>query len=149
MVIDKLSNAGLYYGLSKRIEKALKYVKETDLENIEIGKYEIDGENIFAIVSEYETKDLTQGKWEAHRKYIDIQFVISGKEKIGYAAINEMELDTQYNQEKDVLFLNGTGDYLSVNQGTFAIFEPDDVHMPGIIAEIQQYVKKLVVKILV
>ena len=149
MIIDKLSNSKQYYGLSESIEKALKYLQETDLAKSEIGKYEIEGKNIFAIVSEYETKNKEQGKWEAHRKYLDIQFVIFGKEMIGYAPINEMKTKIEYNEEKDILFLEGEGDYLSVNEGTFALFAPEDVHKPGIRAGNQQYVKKIVVKILV
>ncbi|MCB2305835.1 YhcH/YjgK/YiaL family protein [Clostridium estertheticum] len=149
MIINKLSNAEQYYGISQRIEKGLKYLKDTDLENIEIGKYEIDGKNIIAVVSEYETKDIEKGKWEAHKKHIDIQFVVSGKEKIGYACINEMIESSEYNEEKDVIFLKGDGDMLLVNEGTFAIFAPEDVHMPTINAENSQHVKKVVVKILV
>ncbi|MGV8981265.1 YhcH/YjgK/YiaL family protein [Clostridium sp.] len=148
MVIDKLSNAKQYYGLSARIEKALKYLQNTDLENIKIGKYEIDGKNIFAIVSEYEAKNLDEGKWEAHREYLDIQYVVSGKEKIGYAGINEMKMIGEYNEAKDVLFLAGEGDLLLVSEGTFAIFAPQDAHMPGIKVNNGQHVKKVVVKIL-
>ena len=149
MVIDKLSNAKQYYGLSTRIEKALKYLENTDLANLKVGKYEIDGKNIFAIVSEYEAKNIEEGKWEAHREYLDIQYVVSGKEKIGYASINEMKMIGEYNNEKDVLFLCGEGDLLLVNEGTFALFAPQDVHMPGIQATSWKHVKKIVVKILV
>lgn len=149
MIIDNLSNAKQYYGVSQRIERALKYLEVTDLVNLEIGKHEIDGKNIIAVVSEYETKDIEQGKWEAHKNHIDIQFVVSGKEKIGYSYINEMKESSEYNEVKDVLFLKGEGDLLLVNEGTFAIFAPEDVHMPGIRVKNGQHVKKVVVKILV
>jgi len=149
MVIDKLSNAKQYYGLSGRIEKALKYLQNTNLKNLEIGKHELDGKNIFVIVSEYDAKNIEQGKWEAHRNYLDIQYVVSGKEKIGYACIDEMKMIGEYNEEKDVLFLKGEGDLLLVNEGTFALFAPQDAHMPGIKANNGQHVKKIVVKILV
>lgn len=149
MIINKLSNAEQYYGVSQRIEKALKYLKNTDLAKLEIGKYEIDGKNILAVVSEYETKDIEKGKWEAHKNHIDIQFVVSGKEKMGYAYINEMKANSEYNEVKDVIFLKGEGDMLLVNEGTFAIFAPEDAHMPGINAGNSQHVKKVVVKILV
>ena len=149
MIIDKLSNAGQYYGVSQRIERALKYLEVTDLVNLEIGKHEIDGKNIFAVVSEYETKSLDAGKWEAHKNHIDIQFVVSGREKIGYEYINDMKVSSKYNEEKDVFFFKGEGNLLLVNKGTFAIFAPDDVHMPGINVENGQRVKKVVVKILV
>lgn len=149
MIIDKLCNAEQYYGLSDRIEKALRYLQNTDLENIKIGKYEIDGKNIFLVVSEYEAKNIEQGKWEGHRKYLDIQYVVSGKEKIGYADINSMKTMGEYNEEKDILFFEGEGDLLLVNEGTFALFAPQDVHMPGIKVNSGQHVKKIVVKILV
>lgn len=149
MIIDNLRNAKQYYGISQSIEKALRYLENTDFKKLEIGKHEIEGKNIFVILSEYETKSIEQGKWEAHRKYVDIQYVVSGKEKIGYAPIDEMKMKIDYNEEKDVLFLEGTGDYLSVNEGTFALFAPEDVHMPGISAESLQHVKKIVIKILV
>ncbi|MBU3191023.1 YhcH/YjgK/YiaL family protein [Clostridium bowmanii] len=148
MIIDKLSNAKQYYGLSKRIEKALKYLENTDLSKLEVGKYEIDGKNIYVSIAEYETKNIEQGKWEAHRKYLDIQFIIFGKEKMGYAPINEMKMKNEYNQEKDILFLEGDGNYLVANEGTFILFAPEDAHMPGIKACEQQFVKKAVVKIL-
>ncbi|MCJ7689793.1 MAG: YhcH/YjgK/YiaL family protein [Clostridiaceae bacterium] len=109
----------------------------------------MDGKNIFAIVSEYELKNIEEGKWEAHREYLDIQYVASGKEKIRYASINEMKMIGEYNEEKDILFLCGEGDLLLVNEGTFALFAPQDVHMPGIKAMRGQHVKKIVVKILV
>jgi len=149
MVIDKLSNAKQYYGLSGRIEKSLKYLQSTDLEKLGIGKHEIDGKNIFVVVSEYDAKDIEQGKWEAHRNYLDIQYVVSGKEKIGYASIDEMKMIGEYNQDKDVLFLQGEGDLLLVNEGAFALFAPQDAHMPGIKVNNGEHVKKIVVKILV
>lgn len=148
MLIDSLINAEQYYGISQRLEKAFKYLENTDLESIEIGKHEIEGENIFATVYEYKPKNMEKGKWEAHKKYLDIQFVISGKEKMGYASINEMKVSSEYNEEKDIFFLEGEGDYLSVKEGTFVLFAPDDVHMPGIEAEKGNRVKKIVVKVL-
>lgn len=68
MIIDKLANAHLYFGLGERINKALTYIKETDFSKMELGKYEIDGDNIFALVNEYKTKDQNEGKLEAHKK---------------------------------------------------------------------------------
>lgn len=149
MIIDKLSNAKQYYGLSKRVEKALKYLENTDLSKLEVGKYEIDGKNIYVSVAEYETKDIEQCKWEAHRKYLDIQFIIVGKEMMGYAPINEMKMKNEYSKEKDILFLEGDGNYLVANEGTFLLFAPEDAHMPGIKAFQQQFVKKAVIKILI
>ena len=96
MIIDKLSNTHLYSGFGERINKAFTYLKETDFSNMEIGKHEIDGENIFALVNEYNTKDESEGKLEAHKKYIDVQFVAKGSELMGYAplATNKLLMNT-------------------------------------------------------
>lgn len=148
MVVDNLIYAKQYYGLGVRIEKALKYLESTDLLQLEIGKHEIEGNNIFAIVSEYKTKNIEQVKWEAHKEYLDIQYVIKGKERIGYSSINEMEVMVEYNEEKDILFVEGQGDFVTVNEGTFIIFAPNDVHMPGVCFEKPLHVKKVVIKVL-
>lgn len=67
MIIDKLSNSNLYSGLGERINKAFAYLKETDFIKMELGKYEIEGDNVFALVNEYTTKDENEGKLEAHK----------------------------------------------------------------------------------
>ncbi|HEY8891189.1 MAG TPA: YhcH/YjgK/YiaL family protein [Clostridium sp.] len=149
MIVDKLSNAEQYYKLGPRIEKAFKYIKNIDLSQIEIGKYQIDDDKIFAVVSEYETKNLEKGLWEAHRNYIDIQYIITGKEKMGYSCIDDMKPLIEYEENKDVLFVKGQGDYITINEGAFALFTPNDAHMPSIKVNNTQFVKKLLVKILV
>ncbi len=135
--------------LGIRIEKAFKYVENTDLSKINIGKYQIDDDKIFAVVSEYKTKNLEQGLWEAHKKYIDIQYIISGKEKMGYCCIDDMKIAVKYNDENDIIFMNGQGDFLTVNEGSFALFTPKDAHMPSIRVNDSKCVKKLLVKILI
>ena len=78
MVIDKIENYTLYEGLGERIAKGLKYIKDTDLAQTELGTYKIDGDTIFAMVQEYDTKELCDAKLEGHFKYIDIQYVFEG-----------------------------------------------------------------------
>jgi YhcH/YjgK/YiaL family protein len=78
MIIDKIENINLYKDINSRISKALDYIINTDLINLEPGKYDIDKENIFALINEYQTKPESEGKLEAHRKYIDVQYVIDG-----------------------------------------------------------------------
>ena len=147
MIVDKLSNAEQYYRLDSRIEQAFEYIKNIDLTQIQTGKYQIDGDRIFGVVSEYKTKDLEEGLWEAHKKYIDIQYIISGKEKMGYCCIDDMKIAVEYNEEKDVLFMDGQGDFLTINEGSFALFTANDAHMPSIKVDNAQSVKKLLVKI--
>lgn len=147
MIIDELSNSHLYLGLSERIDKALDYLKNSDFSKLEPGKYEIDGENIFALINEYNTKDESEGKLEAHKKYIDVQFVAKGKELMGYAPLENQKVIDKYNEQNDITFFSGYKSFVKVDEGMFAIFFPEDVHMPGIKVGDKSFVKKVVVKI--
>lgn len=147
MIIDKIENAYLYKNISERISKSFEYIRKTDLKSLPTGKYAIDGENIIALVSEYQTKPESAGKLEAHRKYIDVQFVISGEELMGYAPLGEQQVLEPYNQENDIIFFKGDKSFTKVSEGMFAIFFPEDVHMPGISTGKISDVKKLVIKV--
>lgn len=147
MIIDKLSNSNLYKNLGNRINIALEYLKLKDFSKMELGKYEIDGENIFALVNEYNTKDQNEGKLEAHKKYIDVQFVAKGKELMGYAPLENQAVIDPYNEQIDITFFSGEKSFTLVEEGMFAIFFPTDVHLPGIKVDEPAYVKKVVVKV--
>jgi YhcH/YjgK/YiaL family protein len=147
MIFDKIENSHLYEGISERIKKSFDYIKQTDLKTIKPGKYEIDGENIFALISEYKTKSEQEGKLEAHRKYIDVQYVISGEEQMGYVPLNGQQILEPYKEENDIVFFTGDKSFTKVSEGMFAIFFPEDVHMPGISTGKISDVKKLVIKV--
>jgi YhcH/YjgK/YiaL family protein len=147
MIIDKLSNANLYSSLGERISRAFAYLKQTDFTKTELGKYEIDGDNIFVLVNEYKTKDASEGKLETHRKYIDVQFVAQGSELMGYAPFNSQQITDYYNEQNDITFFEGDKSFVKVDEGMFAIFFPADLHMPGIKVEESAYVKKIVIKV--
>jgi YhcH/YjgK/YiaL family protein len=147
MIIDKIENSKLYGGISQRIKEAFEYIRNTDLKNIKPGKYEIDGENIFALINEYETKIESEGKLEAHRKYIDVQYVISGEELMGYSPLGNQQVLEPYKEKNDIIFFSGEKSFTKVSAGMFAIFFPADVHMPGIRVENKTLVKKLVIKV--
>ncbi len=147
MVYDHLKNVHLYFPLSERIENALRYCSETNFANMEPGKYEVEGENIYALVSEYNTKPSTSGKWEAHKKYIDIQIMISGKEKMGFTESQKVIVINEYDSEKDCTIYKGEGNFLIADEKHFAIFFPTDIHMPGMAINIPKAVKKVVVKV--
>ncbi len=148
MIFDTIKNKALYSGVSKDIGIALDYLAKTDFISMTVGRYEIDDNNIFVLVQEYDTVPIEQGKWERHEKYIDIQFVASGVEQIGFNHISNMKVKTEYNFEKDVAFLEGNGDYVTIPKNSFAIFFPEDAHEPKIAPENKiGPVKKVVVKI--
>jgi biofilm protein TabA len=146
MIADLLTNAHLYTALGPRIARALDYLATTDLQALSPGKHEIDGDRLFALVSDYTPKALSAGRWEAHRRYLDLQFVVSGVERFGVAPLHGM-VAGDYIPEKDISWLTGSGDYLTLAAGQFVIVWPGDAHMPGLDAGVPGSVRKVVVKI--
>ncbi len=147
MIADIIENAQNYYNLGKNFEKGFEFLKTTDLKNLENGRYEIDGDNIFVSIQDYQTKQENEGKFEAHKKYADIQFIIKGEEKIGYTNIKNCTPTTFYDDTNDIIFLDGTGDFIKAKENTFLVFFPQDAHMPCISVNNPEYVKKAVVKV--
>ncbi len=151
MIIDNLKNCELYYGAHERFEKAFDFIKKAVEENLEIGKYEIDGKNLYAMVQEYTAKLPEDAKFETHKNYIDIQYIISGKEKMEMMDIEKATPKTDYNPEKDVTFYENT-DCTTVGffaDGEYGIYFPNDVHRPGMAIDInnRETVRKIVVKV--
>lgn len=147
MITDTIQNAENYYKLGENFQKGFEFLKNTDLKNLENGKYQIDGENVFVSVQDYTTKPESEGKFEAHKKYADIQFIIKGEEKIGYTNIQNCSPSTFYDDTNDIVFLEGSGDFITARENTFLIFLPQDAHMPCILTDSPEYVKKAVVKV--
>lgn len=146
MIIDHLKHASQYLGGDKRLSAALRYLQDTDLASVPPGKYEIDGSDVFAIVQEYDSKPKEKGYWEAHRQYIDVQYVARGAELMGYAHLDRLK-SGQYDETRDFLPLEGEGNFFEVREGTFVILSSQDAHMPGIAVTVPQPVKKVVVKV--
>jgi biofilm protein TabA len=150
MILDRLENAAAYEGLAPRIAAALRYLQGTDFAALADGRYELDGDRLFAIVQRYQTKPSADAAWEAHRRYIDVQYVVEGAERIGYAALRDgLRAAKPYDAEKDVAFFDARGDLFELAVGSFAIFGPQDVHAPGLAAgrpEAPGGVLKVVVK---
>ena len=147
MIFDSIENSEIYYGLGEKFQKAFEYIKNTDFSKISDAKIEIDGDNIFALVQKYNTKNPKNAKWEAHRKYIDVQCMISGAENIGFVLSDYLDITEEYNEEKDVEFYDGLGDFVQLNEGEFAVFFPNDAHKPGLHIKESELVHKVVVKV--
>lgn len=147
MILDKLEHAGWYETLSENFKKGFDYLKNTDLLNAEIGKFEIDGKNVFAIISEYDSKKHEDCRLEAHRTYADIQFIIAGREAIGYTPLSNQEITAEYLPEKDIIFFSGETTQLPLEAGMFAIFFPQDIHRPCMQVDGPEKVKKVVIKV--
>jgi YhcH/YjgK/YiaL family protein len=147
MVTDRLALAQLYRSLSPRIASAIDYVTATDFAAMPDGRHDIDGDRLFALVQRYTSKPLAEGRWEAHRKHIDLQLVVSGVERIGYVSIDQLTAEP-YDEEKDLTWLSGSGgQWITVPAGHFMLLWPGDAHMPGVQVESSSDVIKVVVKI--
>ena len=150
MIIDKIENCALYYGAHPNFEKAFAFIKKAIAENLAVGKYELDGKNLFASVQEYNTKEEQAARFEGHRKYIDTQYIVTGAEAVEVTDIDKTYSITEYNEEKDVEFFqtnekvwNGVW---TANE--YGIFFPYDIHRPGMRVDgVSAPVKKILVKI--
>ncbi len=147
MIIDSIKNAALYKGTGARIQVALEYLAKTDFATMAPGRYDIDGNNVYALVQHYQTKPREKGLWEAHRRYLDVQYVAAGIESMGYAQIGSLTVTQPYSPEKDCELFAGTGDFVTARAGTFVIFFPEDGHMPCIASAEPAAVRKVVVKV--
>ncbi len=136
MIFDRLTNAPFYRPLSPRIALALDYISRTRFSDTADGRYELDGNNVYAIVSRYQPKSLADAVWEAHRQYIDVQYVAEGIERIGYAPLCEgLTVRRTYDEQADTILYDAAGNFLDVPAGSFAIFTPGDVHAPGVVSQ--------------
>jgi biofilm protein TabA len=149
VVIDKIANVKFYTGLEPTIAKGLALLKDIDFHSVSDGKYAIDGDDLFYIVERSETKPFRAGKLEAHQKYIDIQYLVSGEEVLAHSLLDNLHILDSYNNEKDVAFyqLPEKVTTLYLLPGMFCIFFPHDAHLPMRFLEQKQQVLKVVMKI--
>ena len=148
MIYDDLKNAHCYFLHGTLLAKAIDYIKTFDLSQPD-GRYEIDGA-MYAMVMSYQTKPAEQQKSETHKKYIDVQAIFVGRERIDVVIFSEnIAIDTPYNEAKDAAFYKLPSDYipLAMHKGTFAVFYPQDVHRPCCDFDGTASVRKIVVKV--
>ncbi len=148
MIFDSLEQYARYAGLGYNLSAAFRFLLDNDLAVLPLGRVDIDGDKMFALVQEYGTKPVEQGMWEAHRKYIDFQHMVIGKERMGFANIKTMQLG-EYVPEKDFQPMTGFGSQMDISAGHFAIFFPEDGHMPGLMVTLPEMIKKVVIKIII
>ena len=146
MIIDRLSNSSPFFELPKRLARALEYLRATDMRSVALGRHDLDGDHLFALVQEYTTRTADQCVWEAHRRYIDVQFVVTGAERMGIASLEQMREREAYDSARDVAFFEPGSEFVTIRAGMFAIFGPEDVHSPCHVAGQPGLVRKVVVK---
>jgi biofilm protein TabA len=150
MIIDSLPNAAKYFPVHPLFPRAFDFISRnwSDLPRMEPGKYDIDGDNLKAIVSNKKgmTEAESLSKFECHNRHIDIQLCIRGLERMGWKPREKCSNPKgDYNAEKDVSFYDDTPDmFFNITDGQFAIFFPEDVHAPMIGDD---EIRKLVIKV--
>lgn len=149
MILDHLAQAALYSGLSDGLVQALHFLQHNDPAALALGRHDLDGDRIFALVQEYETRPRSACRWEAHRRYCDVQFLAAGVERIGVAPRDALRLVDAYDEHQDVAFYDGDGDFVTLRTGMFAMLWPHDAHMPCVASAGLLRVRKIVVKVAV
>ncbi len=130
MILDRLANPASLYELPSRLARALDFLRATDMRTVALGRHDLDGELLFALVQEYTTRAPGDCVWEAHRRYIDVQFMAVGMERMGIAPLVAMLEREPYDAARDVAFFEPGTEFVTIREGMFAIFGPEDVHSP-------------------
>ncbi len=150
MILDTINNANFYKKLSKNIDAAIDFLQNNELKKIESGRHEVVGDEVYALVFDYETHPEIEDKWEAHRKYFDIQFIVEGTENIAIADISDMSPITDYIEKDDYQLFKGKGGSLLLKENDFIILGPRDVHQPGIqLGDTTNRIRKIVIKAMI
>ncbi len=145
MIFDTLENIKNYEGLG-RVYTALEFLSKTDFTKMELGRYELQGDDIFYMVQRYVT-DPEKTISEAHKKYIDIQFMVDGEEIIGVAPISCKKTETEAKPQNDVWFYECKTEPLTLIKNSFMVLYPNDLHCPGVAVDDAKACHKVVVKV--
>ena len=136
--------------LPKPLRTALEHLRDTDFTNLPAGKYDLQGRDIYVQVIDMKTKLMSESRAEVHRQYIDVQFLFSGAEKVGFAAETGRNLMAEdLLAERDLIFYTGMENESTITMvpGNFAMFFPRDVHRPGVAVDQPMAIRKVVVKV--
>ncbi len=147
MIYDYLANAEKYEGLSAGIAAGFAVLQDRDLTALEPGDYPIFGDGIILKIQSYNTKPAEQARLEAHRRYIDIQCIVSGEEKIAVLPLDRAGDELEAHPESDLWFYAGSADALTLRAGQFMLLLPGEAHAPCIAVDQPTPVKKALVKI--
>lgn len=132
MILDRLDNADRYVALNPALAAAFAFLRRAGVDRLPLGRQEIDGDRVYAIVAKDKGRRRDEAKLEAHRRYIDIQFVVTGTDEMGWKDLASCrEPPVPYDAKKDFVLLEDRPDsWVAVGPGTFAVFFPEDAHAP-------------------
>lgn len=149
MIVDELRNWRRYAALAE-LAPAFAWLEEHAGEDLPEGRLEIEGDDLFALPQSYPAKPVEGARFEAHRRYADIQLVVAGQEMIGYAPTASLSVETPYDDGKDIEFYPQPAVWspVALTAGMFAVFYPEDAHMPCCrVGGAEGVVRKVVVKV--
>ncbi len=150
MIFDKIDNISDYFDELPLLKKVADFVDKFNKNNLSDGTYDIDGKRVFAMVQSYRTKQQTpEMMFEAHKKYIDLQYIVNGIEKIRWASLDKVNLvEEKYSSGGDIAFYEGDAMFdFTLTKNTFLLLYPSDAHLPGLSADKDVNVRKIVFKI--
>lgn len=148
MVVDTLTHCEHYYVFGENFKKAFEFLKANDIREMELGRHDIDGDNVFILVQEYESKSIDNCGFEAHVKYADVHYVAEGFEYLGYGPLERAGKPiTEYDPQADAIFFEKECEYILLQKGDIAIVFPQDVHMPQKRALVPTPVRKACIKV--
>lgn len=149
MIADKITNLKKYPEMEEIADRILAFIKKTKEESLEDGRYELDGENLFALVQSYQSRPLEEGLLESHVLYNDLQYIVSGEEAIYWNPIDGLTVKEDKRPAADAIFyhIENTDNATVLKAGMFGYYMPTDGHMPCIAVEKPAPVKKIVFKI--
>ena len=148
MIYDRIRNIMQYKGTSENLDKAIDFLFTKNFNELVDGKNIVDGDNVFANIMYYDTKNREDGAKESHLNYIDIHLMISGKEEILISDTSELEIVEEYTKENDCIFYTGQmNTSCIIKDDYFIICFPNDGHTAAIKVDTNEYVKKMVVKV--
>ena len=147
MIRSLLKYAEHYYCLGRGVRRAFEYIASTDFSSMKAGRYDVEGNRIYALLQERDSLPLHLAPFENHHRYLDLQTTQSGEEWLGYCPIDWLTPVGPYNAETDVQLYSGTGSLQRSYVGSFAIFFPEDGHQPYVTSADPKPLRKLVMRI--
>jgi YhcH/YjgK/YiaL family protein len=148
VILTTLAQSAPYEVLGERVAAGLRWLRAMDA-TIPDGRHAIDGDEVFALVSTYDTGPSTEKRFETHVRHVDLQYVAAGHERILHAPADALSLETPYDDAADVAFYAEPpfASSLLMRPGDLAVFHPGDAHKPGCMAGGRHTVRKVVVKV--
>lgn len=148
MILTSLAEAAPYEALGPRIAAGLRWLRTLD-SSLPDGRHAIDGDDVFALVSSYDTGPSTEKRFETHVRHVDLQYVAAGQERILHTPAAALEVETAYDEAADITFYAEPpfASSLLMRPGDLAVFFPGDAHKPGCMSGGRHAVRKVVVKV--